>query len=107
MESIEAIQTFKANIGYKKDGILKNLYVTAKVNDNTVYEDYAECSFSYQAGYMQYSVNIDWQINNATMQALGLHGSYNTKFQTMKIVDNSLYIEDDKSTIVLSVATDE
>ena len=107
MKSIEAIKAFKTIIDYKKDGTLINLYVSAKANGKNVYKDYAKCAFSYQAGYMQYSVTIDWQINNAAMQALGLHGSYNTNFQTMKFVDNSLQIKDDKSTIVLSIAPDE
>lgn len=101
-DSIVAIKDFKQIVNYKKESTCIVLNVEAVVNGVIVYQGNTDCYISYDAGYEQYEVNIDWNISDEVMSNLGLHGSYNTKFQEMKTENNSLIIVGDNYCIKLS-----
>lgn len=101
-DSIVAIKDFKQIVNYKKESTCIILNVEAVVNGVIVYQGNTDCYISYDAGYEQYKVNIDWNISDEVMSNLGLHGSYNTKFQEMKTENNSLIIVGDNYCIKLS-----
>lgn len=91
-DDIRAIKDFIECIRYKKDSTFVKLNVIAKNSDLTVYEEETNCIFSYEAGYQQYRVNIDWNVSDTVMHNIGLHASYNTNFQRFRFEENTLYI---------------
>ena len=95
MDSIRAIKEFESLISYKKEGTIINLFVSATTSLGTLYQDYTDCRLFYEAGYMQYVVEIDWNVNNYSMHSLGLHSRYTTNFQTMSFENGSLVISDE------------
>ena len=101
-EGITAVHEFKQLIRYEKEGTYTKLFVVATIGFETVYEDYAECIISYQAGYMDYAIKIDWPFNDTVMHSLGLYGQYSTNFQKMEFGGKSLLIKMDNGEIVLS-----
>lgn len=78
-----------------------NLFVIATVNNKKVYEDYADCMFSYNAQHSQNEINIDWSFNDSVMNSLGLHAKYNSNFQTFSLKGHALHIEDNTTSIEL------
>lgn len=102
IEDISAVKNFIDVLCYKKEGVFIGLYVEAFVNDKVVYQGVTNCSFSYNYGYSQYAISIDWNLSNEVMTNLGLHGSYNTNFQKMEFSGDSLIIESDDCRIILS-----
>lgn len=102
IEYINAIKNFERIIDYKKEGTIDKLYVEAKVNGEVLYNAMAECRFFYDAGYMQQVVEIDWNMNDAEMKKLNLHGGYNTNFQKFELRRNSLILHDKNITIMLT-----
>ena len=101
-DSIVSIKDFKQIVNYKKESTCIVLNVEAIVNGGIVYHENTGCYISYNAGYGQYEVNVNWDISDEVMSNLGLHGSYNTKFQEMKTENNSLIIVGDNYYIKLS-----
>ena len=92
IEDISAVKRFMDMLCYKNEGVIIGLYVEATVNGKVVYQGVASCSFSYNYGYSQYAISIDWNLSNEVMTNLGLHGSYNTNFQKIKFSGESLVI---------------
>lgn len=90
-EGILAIHDFKQFIGYQKEGTFVKLFVIAVVDGRCVYEDYTNCRIAYDVGYMQYTVDIEWALNDSAMHALGLYSKYNTNYQEM-LFDNMVLI---------------
>lgn len=100
-EDISAVKKFEKVIYYKKEGTPVSLYVEALVDGKNVYQGNATCYISYNVGYMQYSVMIDWSFPDKVMSDLGLHGSYSTNFQRMKVEQDALVITGDNYRIKL------
>lgn len=92
IEDISAVKGFLDMLCYKNEGVCIGLYVEAFVNNKVVYQGVTNCSFSYDYGYSQYAISIDWNLSNEVMTNLGLHGSYNTNFQKIKFSGESLVI---------------
>ena len=92
LEDIMAVKKFEEIICYKKEGTGIVLNVEASVDDKLVYQETTTCYFSYNAGYGQCNVTVDWNISNDVMSNLGLHGSYKTNFQRMVVEKRSLII---------------
>lgn len=101
IEDVSAVKKFEEIVHYKKEGTPINLCVEALVEGKIVYQDSTTCYISYNAGYMQYSVMIDWSFPDKVMSDLGLHGSYSTNFQRMKIEQDALVITGDNYRIKL------
>lgn len=94
LDSIISVKKFEEIIGYKKEGAPIKLHIEAVVNGKMIYQETTNCYISYDSGYEQYTVSIGWDIPDEVMLNLGLHGSYNTNFQTMTVENNSLIIKD-------------
>lgn len=92
-EGILAIHDFKQFIGYQKEGTFVKLFVSAVVDGRCVYEDYTNCRIAYDVRYRQYTVDIDWIINDSAMHALGLYSRYNTNYQGMVFNGKALIIQ--------------
>lgn len=101
MNDILSVKEFISKIGYSKEGTCVALYVEATVCNRIVYSEPTDCYISYDYGYSQYKISIDWNISNEVMSNLKLHSSYNTNFQNMKVVSNSLIITDTEYIISL------
>lgn len=85
----------------KKEGTPTKLYVTVFVEGKIAYQSSTDCYFSYDAGYMQYKITIDWNTSNEVMNDLGLHAYYNTNFQRMQMERNALIIAGDNYRVQL------
>ena len=101
-DSILSIRDFKEIIGYEREGTYIRLFVSAMVDYETVYEEYTDCIISYQAGYADYVVKIDWNVSNTVMRALGLHAQYSTNFCEMECDGCSLIVRFENGEITLS-----
>lgn len=92
IDYINEIKVFESYVGYKKEGTIIQLQVKATLDGKIIYDDVTECCFSYEVGYMQQVVEIDWNVNNDVMAGLGLHSRYNTNFQKFKFDNQRLII---------------
>ncbi len=94
-DSITAVREFEQIIGYKKEGTFIKLYTEAVVDGRVIRQGNEDCRISYNIGYEQYNVAINWNMSDTVMHNLGLHGSYNTNYQTMTVKKNALIIKGD------------
>ena len=95
LEDINAIKDFEFFINYQKESSIIELHVKATASEETIYEENTICRFYYEAGYGQQVVEIDWNVNNTAMKALGLHSRYTSNFQRFEFVKNNLIIHSD------------
>ena len=103
-ESICAIKDFESYVRYKKESTIITVHVRAEARGAEIYNENTECRFYYEAGYAQQVVEINWNVSDTTMKALGLHSRYTTNFQEMVFEDDSLVIHAGDYSIYLTAA---
>ena len=103
IDSIAAISQYREskNILNKDGQFFKTKATVFNKNNICIYCDIIEYSFSYNAGYGQYNINILWNMEEISSTALGLFQTYNTKFQSVSFENDSLIIADNKIRIIL------
>lgn len=101
ISSISAVKDFSNNK-------VAEFPVDAEVCENGIVKfHYSNIGFqqSYNAGYMQHTVNLMWEYDNTQSEDFrerNLHGSYNTNFQIMSYRNGALIIEDGNITIYIT-----
>jgi len=100
MDSIIAIKEFEnINDIVTREGQFFMASVTAYVNDSVVYCGNVDCMFTYECGYSQYRITIDWLMSQEGLKSKGLFCSYNTNFQKFEYDNDELIITDKKTKI--------
>lgn len=101
-DSIMAIKEFEnVNNLVDKEGRTFLAKVTAFVNNDAVYCGNVDCMLSYDYGYSQYEITIDWMLSEKELKQRGLHMGYNTNFQDCYYADSELTIMDEKTKLVI------
>ena len=103
-DSIIAIKEFENdNNIVNKEGQFFVAHVTAFINNACVFCGNIDCMLSYDFGYEQYSITIDWLLGEKSIKEKGLHGAYNTNFQDFIYDGNELKIIDKNTEIIISL----
>jgi hypothetical protein len=73
-------------------------------SETNIYESVG-IHFSYNVGYQQWEVSIDWEDDNTSPEytELDLHPGYNTNFQKFKYSNGKLEWNDDSNRIVAKI----
>ena len=102
VDFIITIKKFESMIHYSKESAVVKLAVRAESEKGTIYNEKTDCRFFYDAGYRQQVVEIDWNINDDVMHALGLHSRYTTNFQEFELENKALVIRANEITIYVT-----
>lgn len=99
--SVSAVKRFMNDCA-AKDGTKIITAIDVFENGEMIHTGKGEVYCSYNHGYMQYSVSILWSFDDYVMRKLGLHGTYNTNYQSFSYSDGLLVVEDDDLKICIS-----
>jgi len=102
MSKYQSMQNLKKAIGGGESFYGQATAIVKCDKDEYVYNDIS-IRVSYNSGYMQLDLSVIWEddYNQVPYKQLGLHGSYNTTFQSFDFSIDTLRWRDENNEILL------
>ena len=101
--SIREIYEFQQAYGFRT-GLEYATSISVNRGTECIYCDLTEWQISDDVRYDQFTVNILWTLDEKEWRHLGLHGCYNTNFQSFKYSNGMLEISDNNTDIVITIS---
>jgi hypothetical protein len=100
IKSMQSVRSFVESLGGTPDAFHTNIDVlVTSIKEQLFRQVYFQTS--YNASYMQFVVEILWEDDKSKPEyhSLGLHGYYNTNFQSFSFADGNLIFYDGNNKI--------